>query len=211
MTELSSIEHRLPATPFNEGIFHQVSEWPKAMQETTCQKICRIVYNILSVIIFPIGLLRLTGWVISVLIEPMILPSAYRPERAAEVLQIFGQETWGDLASQLSPRGYIHESTPSEERFLDILASQGEEGVLLREFLQSMQTSIEALSQDLDQSDFRALIGQEEMGPLVDNLIVSLNRLPDALLSKFLLSQLSFGEPSDIGSNLCASRPLPPK
>ncbi len=52
------------------------AEWPKNLEETTLKKIAKVVYDIFSVIIFPIGLARLVGYLLSLAAVPLIIPAS---------------------------------------------------------------------------------------------------------------------------------------
>jgi hypothetical protein len=176
-------------THLNERILHQVTEWPKAMQETVLQKICRIAYDILSVIIFPIGLIRLAAWCIQKIIARAILPAAYCQEKAADALNPHSDESWDDI---VWPIIFRHGPLPSGTPFLERLPHLGEEGIFLSEFIQSMQ-------------DITPNADRDDVALLVDTLIVSLNRLPNVLLSKLILSQIDFCEPLGQDASVCRS------
>lgn len=60
-----------------ESISPFKAEWPKSLdpaQRTLCQKITRLVWNILSIIIFPIGLCRLTYWKVREIALALAIP-----------------------------------------------------------------------------------------------------------------------------------------
>jgi hypothetical protein len=84
---------------WNEKVVYHNQEWPKAFQETIYQKIARIVFDILSILIFPIGLIRLTRWVICKLLTPIVIPAAYFPEKIVDNLKDFSPDS---LASSLT-------------------------------------------------------------------------------------------------------------
>lgn len=59
----------------NNSNIYQAS-WPKSLEPTLCKKICQFVWNLLSVIIFPIGLMRLANHYI---IRPLAIKYAILP------------------------------------------------------------------------------------------------------------------------------------
>lgn len=58
---------------------------PKETRSSTCQKVCNFFYFIISLIILPIGLIRLASWAIRSLAARRILATAFRPDKLEDL------------------------------------------------------------------------------------------------------------------------------
>lgn len=162
-------------------IVYQCQDWPKDMQETTCQKVWRIAFAILSVIIFPIGLVRITRWCICKLIAQAILPAAYISNKAGDYVQSLSDEEFQQMDFLFScVLNAFEDPLPSGQQFIPQLAQMGEEGALLSVVFDEVHESLRM---------FRRNPNKEEMRHVINQSVSSLHSLPDDLLSKFFLSQ----------------------
>lgn len=67
----------LPHPPMFKAVWNDQNLHLKEQEKTLRQKITQIVWDVLSIIILPLGIARAIGWVIHFIAKKMILPSAW--------------------------------------------------------------------------------------------------------------------------------------
>lgn len=178
----------LPTVHRNEKIIYHAQEWPRGMQETTCEKVWRIAYDILSIIIFPIGLCRLLAANYHQRIGLALVPPARVPEKASDGIEEMSNEDFQDLKQHLNEIRELVEQLFSSNQLL-VLASGDDQLInFFRELQQVLAVSEGECSID-------------EMKDMIDRLMASLNALPEPLLSKLFLLFLTNEEDEDISSS----------
>lgn len=75
------------------------AEWPKALAPTTCSKVWKVFWDVISVIIFPIGLARLAAWGLRKIFFSNVFPGA-KIMFSKEELHQLGEEVLHDYNGQ---------------------------------------------------------------------------------------------------------------
>lgn len=196
--QLNSTEYHHDANPIHWGekITYHNREWPKAFQETFLQTICRIAFDILSVIIFPIALIRLAQWAMCKLITPIVIPAAYYHEKIVDNLADFPQEMLSTSLTRHISLQLLDAPLESGEDFIDRLQQLGGDWNLVGEFLEGLKITLNNLHDGYS---------EEKASNFLNHLVQSLNVFPDEFLAQLFLHRVDL-RPLDADEQECSTR-----
>lgn len=157
-------------------ITYKTTEWPLSMQESTCQMICRIAYDILSIIIFPIGLVRLLSMGIGYFIGRCVIPMAYIPEKISDC-NLDEIEFFFDFSTSAYRTGILQYLESFETFDQSLSDSFGESAEQLKNFIEILK---DAYPNELN---------KQKIKEFFEKFSLALSFIPDALLAELIMDE----------------------